>query len=184
VPRRRRNPWTSPSEILLWLLFVAMLFPAAFAGWAVGHYTSLGKPPATVVRTVTVGSTQAATTTSATTTTAATTAATTTSSSASGNAAAGKAVFASAGCAACHTFQPAGATGTIGPNLDTAPAADAKLDNNMSLAAFVKESIVSPDAYIPKGYPKGVMPSTFGSQLSSTQLNDLVAFIVSGASGS
>ena len=35
-----------------------------------------------------------------------------------GDAATGKAVFTSAGCAACHTFTPAGSTGTIGPNLD------------------------------------------------------------------
>jgi cytochrome c2 len=178
VPRpRRRNPWTSPSEILLWLLFVTMLFPAGFAGWAVGHYTSLGKPPSTVVRTVTVGSTQAATTTSA-----ATTAATTTGSSTSGNVAAGKTVFASSGCASCHTFTPAGASGTIGPNLDTAIAADAKRDNNMSLATFIKQSITDPNAYIAQGFSKGLMPTSFGSQLSSSQLNDLVAFILSGTS--
>lgn len=36
-----------------------------------------------------------------------------------GNAAAGKAVFAgSAGCGGCHTLSDAGATGTVGPNLD------------------------------------------------------------------
>lgn len=51
----------------------------------------------------------------------------------------------------------------------------------MALAAFVKESIVNPDAYIAKGYSKGLMPTTFGNSLSSSQLNDLVAFIVSGA---
>jgi hypothetical protein len=50
----------------------------------------------------------------------------------------------------------------------------------MNLAAFVKESIVNPDAYIAKGYTKGLMPKTFGQSLSSTQLNDLVAFILSG----
>jgi cytochrome c oxidase subunit 2 len=91
-------------------------------------------------------------------------------------------VFASSGCASCHTFKPAGATGTIGPNLDTAPTSDAKADNNMDLTAFVKESIVNPDAYIAKGYNKGLMPATFGSSLSPKQLNDLVAFIVSGQS--
>jgi cytochrome c6 len=32
----------------------------------------------------------------------------------------GKAVFASAGCGSCHTFKDAGATGTVGPNLDAA----------------------------------------------------------------
>lgn len=35
-----------------------------------------------------------------------------------GNAAAGKSVFASAGCSGCHTLKAAGATGTVGPNLD------------------------------------------------------------------
>ena len=35
-----------------------------------------------------------------------------------GDATAGKQVFASAGCTGCHTLKDAGATGTIGPNLD------------------------------------------------------------------
>jgi mono/diheme cytochrome c family protein len=35
-----------------------------------------------------------------------------------GDATAGKQVFASAGCAACHTLKDAGATGTVGPSLD------------------------------------------------------------------
>ncbi|HEU5243580.1 MAG TPA: c-type cytochrome, partial [Gaiellaceae bacterium] len=121
MPRpRRRNPWTSTGEVLIWVLFVALLFPAGFAGWAVGHYTSLGKSSATVVHTVTLGATSApATTTSAATTTAAGT--TTNASGGGGNAAAGKAVFTANNCASCHTFKPANASGTIGPNLDTAP---------------------------------------------------------------
>lgn len=163
------------------MIFTALLVPAAFAGWAVGHYTSLGgKPSATVVHTVTLGGqTSSATTTSSQPTTS--TAATTTSSGGGGgDAAAGKAVFAANGCASCHTFKPANSTGTIGPDLDNAPEADAKADGNMDLTAFVHESIVDPDAYIAKGYSKGIMPTNFGSSLSSKQLNDLVAFIVSG----
>jgi cytochrome c551/c552 len=179
VPRpRRQNPWSSTGEVLVWILFAVLLFPAGFAGYAVGHYTSLGKPSATVVRTVTAGSTSTPTTTSTPPTT--TSSGSTTSSGGGGNATAGKAVFASNGCASCHTFKPAGANGTIGPDLDSAPAADAKTDNNMALAAFIKESIVNPDAYIAKGFQKGLMPTNFGSQLSSTQVNDLVAFILSG----
>lgn len=162
------------------MLFVALLFPAGFAGWAVGHYTSLGGKPSSV-RTVTAASSSATTTSASSTTSGTTTSsATTTSSGGGGDAAAGKTVFASSGCAACHTFQPAGATGNVGPDLDKAPASDAKADNNMALAAFVKESIVDPDKYIAKGYSKGIMPTTFGSSLSSTQVNDLVAFILSG----
>ena len=155
----------------MWLAFVMLLFPAAFAGYAVGHYTSLGKPPKTV--TVTVGGTVPTTTTSA---------ATTTTNSSGGDVAAGKAVFDANTCGSCHTFQPAGSTGAIGPNLDTAPTTDAAADGNMALDAFIEESIKSPSAYIAKGYTDGIMPSTFGSSLSTTQLKDLVAFIVSGAS--
>jgi cytochrome c551/c552 len=169
----------------VWVLFTALLFPAAFAGWAVGHYTSLGgKPSATVVHTVTLGGQTTAATTTATAPT--TSAATTTSPSGGGggDAAAGKAVFTSNACASCHTFKPANATGTIGPDLDTAPAESAKADNNMNLSAFIKESIVDPNAYIAKGYSKGIMPTNFGSQLSAKQINDLVAFILSGTSQS
>jgi cytochrome c551/c552 len=179
--RRRRNPYVAIAEVLTWVLFAALIFPVGFAGWAIGHYTSLGKPSGT--RTVTVTTSAAATTTAAQTTTAAATtrpASTTTAAKASGNAAAGKAVFAANACGSCHTFKPAGASGTVGPDLDTRVAADAKADH-MALDAFVRQSIVDPNAYIAKGYPKGVMPTTFGSSLSKTQLADLVAFIVSGA---
>ena len=68
---------------------------------------------------------------------------------------------------------------TIGPDLDTKPTLDAKKDN-MQLATFIRESIVSPNAYISSGYPKGVMPQNFGTTLTKTQLADLVAFIIAG----
>jgi cytochrome c551/c552 len=165
--------------VLVWVLFVALLVPAGFAGWAVGHYTSLGKPPSTVVHTVTVGTTSTGTTSAGTTSTG-----TSTSPSAGGNVAAGEAVFKSSGCVTCHTFKPAGSTGTIGPDLDTEPAVSAKADHNMPLAAFIRQSIVDPNAYIAKGYHSGLMPTTFGSQLSASQLNDLVAFILSGTAKS
>src|SRR5207253_3551929 len=38
-----------------------------------------------------------------------------------GGAQSGKAVFASNGCASCHTFAPAGAAGKVGPDLDKLP---------------------------------------------------------------
>jgi cytochrome c oxidase subunit 2 len=54
----------------------------------------------------------------------------------------------------------------------------------MNLAAFIKQSIQDPNAYIAKGYPPNVMPATFGKSLSPSQLNDLVAFILSGTAKS
>jgi mono/diheme cytochrome c family protein len=170
--RNRKNPWTSTGEILLWLLFVALLFPAAFAGYAVGHYTSLGKPSATVTVTTTRGGITQPATTAATTTSRPTT----TSSSGGGNATAGKAVFTSAGCAGCHTLTAAGSSGTTGPNLDTAIASDANADGNMAIDAFIKQSITDPGAYLAKGYPD-IMPHTFGTSLTAKQIDDLVAFI-------
>jgi mono/diheme cytochrome c family protein len=177
--RRRRNPWVSVGEILVWVLFALLLLPAGFAGWAVGHYTSLGKSSGakTVTSTVTVTS---AATTQATTQATTTTAATTTSAAAAGDPVAGKNVFASNNCASCHTFAPANASGTVGPDLDSKPSEDAQ-QANMQLAAFVKQSIVDPNAFVSPGYQKGLMPGDYGTKLTKTQLDDLVAFIVQGA---
>ena len=155
-----------------------LLIPVGFAGYAVGHYTSIGKPPTTV--TITVAGPDQTNTTPTTTSAMTTTTSATTTGSVGGAVAAGKTVFASAGCGSCHTFTPAASSGTLGPNLDTAPAMDAK-DAGMPLAAFIKQSIVDPNAYIAKGYTKpSAMPGNFGTSLTSTQINNLVAFILSG----
>ena len=87
-----------------------------------------------------------------------------------GDPAAGKALFASNGCAGCHTFAAAGATGTVGPNLD-----EVLKDKD---AAFVHESIKDPNAEIAPGYQPGIMPSF--AQLSDKQVDDLVAFLKQG----
>jgi cytochrome c551/c552 len=101
---------------------------------------------------------------------------TTTTAAATGDPTAGKAVFASAGCTACHTFKPAASTGTVGPDLDNLASYAQKAGE--PLAQFTHEAIVSPPAkYVPSGFPTTVMPTTFGSSLSATQLNDLVAFL-------
>jgi cytochrome c551/c552 len=185
----RRSGAVAVGEVLVWLLFFALLVPAGFAGWAIGHYTKGGTRTITVSApsnaqtaaptTTTAAATTAQTTTAQTTTAQATTAQTTTAQttvSAAAAAAKGKTVFMASGCGACHTFKPAGTTGTIGPDLDTKPATDAKTAH-MALAAFVRESIVNPNAYISPGYQKGIMPETFGKQLTKTQLAELVAFV-------
>ena len=104
------------------------------------------------------------------------------SSGATGDATAGKAVFASNGCGSCHTLSAAGATGTIGPDLDKTVSGDAQ-KANMPLAAFIKQSITDPAAYTASGGPWSTpMPTTFGSSLSPTQIDDLVALIESSQS--
>jgi mono/diheme cytochrome c family protein len=78
-----------------------------------------------------------------------------------GDATAGKAVFASAGCAGCHTLSAAGATGQVGPNLDAAKPS----------ASLVEERVRS---------GLGVMPS-FSTRLSDQQIADVAAYVSSVA---
>ena len=90
-----------------------------------------------------------------------------------GDAAAGKQVFASNGCGSCHTFQPAGSSGTTGPDLDELP--DLAENANQPVANFTRTSITDPTAYVEEGFPEGVMPAY--DQLSEQDLNNLVAFL-------
>jgi cytochrome c553 len=80
---------------------------------------------------------------------------------AAGDAAAGKAVFTSAGCVSCHTLADAGASGTVGPNLDEAKPS----------AELVVERVTN---------GKGVMPS-FKGKLSEKQIQDVAAYVSSAA---
>jgi cytochrome c oxidase subunit 2 len=85
-------------------------------------------------------------------------------------AALGKQTFTGAGgCGACHTLADAGTTGTTGPDLN-------KFLKGKT-PAFIKTSILSPNAYVEKGYPPSVMPQNFGQQLTPAQINGLVAYL-------
>src|SRR5437588_3133083 len=109
------------------------------------------------------------------------------SSSATTGASAGKAVFTGAsGCTGCHTLADAGATGTVGPNLDVRLRTDcakpaSKKIRGATLSQCIHTAIVKPYAYLPSGYQAGIMPATFAHTLSSTQIQDLVAFLSSVA---
>ena len=74
-----------------------------------------------------------------------------------GDAAKGEEVFASAGCGGCHTFEAAGSTGSVGPNLDdVAPSFDEVVTQ------------------VTNG--GGAMPA-FGDDLTEQEINDVAAFV-------
>lgn len=80
---------------------------------------------------------------------------------AGGGAPDGAAIFASAGCAGCHALAAAGASGTVGPNLDeTMPTKELALDR------------------ITNG--RGGMPS-FSGQLSEDEIDAVAQFVVDNA---
>jgi mono/diheme cytochrome c family protein len=95
--------------------------------------------------------------------TAASSSQTTTSGSGSGTGTqiSGKDVFASAGCAKCHTLKDAGATGSVGPNLDQVQPS----------AADVSQIVKS---------GSGVMPS-FSGKLSDAQIAAVATYVSSVA---
>jgi mono/diheme cytochrome c family protein len=104
--------------------------------------------------------TQQQTTTAAAPPTTTTSGATTTTSGGGapqGDPVAGKAVFGSAGCSGCHTLKAAGATGTVGPNLD---------------------SLKPPyDKIVQQVENGGAIMPPFKGKLSDTQIHDVAAFV-------
>lgn len=80
-------------------------------------------------------------------------------------------IFVEEGCAACHSFAAAQAGGRVGPNLDTSLLGQTPGE--------VRESIVRPNATIVEGYPAGIMPELYGSDIDEQSLEQLVDFLVS-----
>jgi mono/diheme cytochrome c family protein len=91
---------------------------------------------------------------------------------AEGDPAAGEQIYTQNGCGSCHTFQPAGSSGTTGPNLDELPELAEKAGED--LEEFTREGIENPDAYVEEGFPEGLMPT---ADLEDQELADLVAFL-------
>ena len=69
----------------------------------------------------------------------------------------GKRLFKGSGCGSCHTLEPAGTTGTVGPNLD-------RYEPPYGL-------IVTQVAHGGGGMP------AFGRRLSKAQIEDIAAFV-------
>jgi mono/diheme cytochrome c family protein len=87
----------------------------------------------------------------------------------------GAEVFLANGCGSCHTLGALGevAQGDIGPNLDEALPGQSD--------AEVMQSIVDPDAKLSGGFPGGIMPGTYGDDISSQDLKELVDYLLGSA---
>jgi mono/diheme cytochrome c family protein len=141
IPRYRPN---FPGKGMGWYVTVCVLFFVAM----VSAVVVFGREAPETAAQTTTGT--ATTTTGATTTTS-------TGPVNQGNAAAGKAVFASAGCASCHTLKAAGSTGTVGPNLD-------------QLKPAYRRIVLQVE------HGGKIMPP-FAGKLKPNQINDVAAFV-------
>jgi cytochrome c551 len=154
-PKRRRNEYTAEAFLILFVLFFA--FAAGIAGYAIGHSVASDDDNNTPAAQTTAEQTTTEATTSEETTTEGETTGET---NAAGGVPEGEAVFNSAGCAACHTFEPAGATGMVGPNLD-----------NVNLTAEQVQRQVENGG--------GGMPA-FKDRLSQAEIREVSNFVANG----
>jgi cytochrome c oxidase subunit 2 len=170
---------------------VFVVQPATFSHWLAALPANgappVGSPPTLAAQPGIPGSPGSAAPSSSSNSSSTSTSNSSSSGSSSSGAAPGKAIFAGAsGCSGCHTLAAAGASGTVGPNLDVrlrtdcATAASKKI-RGATLTQCIHTAIVNPYAYIPSGYTKGVMPASFGSTLTQSQIQSLVSYLASVA---
>jgi len=89
----------------------------------------------------------------------------------------GEALAKQLGCAACHS--PDGAT-SVGPTWQglfgrTRPLADGS--EVTADEAYIRESIVDPNAKVAEGFSPGIMPQDFGERLSDDEIRSLIEYI-------
>ncbi len=95
-----------------------------------------------------------------------------------------QAAFASAGCAGCHTIPGvANAVGQVGPNLSNIGTAAADRVAGQDAEAYIRESILNPNAVIAPECPNGdcpasVMPPNMGERLSAAEIDLIVEHLL------
>lgn len=80
------------------------------------------------------------------------------------------------GCITCHSLEPG--VVLVGPSqADVGARAETAIEG-MSAEEYLRQSIVEPNAHIAEGFTEGVMYQNFGEELTNSQINDLVAFML------
>lgn len=80
------------------------------------------------------------------------------------------------GCLACHSLEADVAL--VGPSLAGIAQRTTNLQSDQEMEAYLRESIINPDAYMVDGYAPGVMYQQYEDTLTDDQIDDLVAFML------
>jgi mono/diheme cytochrome c family protein len=78
-------------------------------------------------------------------------------------------------CGICHSTDPG--DDDVGPSL--AGVAERAADRGLDAAAYLRESITDPDAYVVEGYREGQMLPIYEERLSPDQIDALVEYLLS-----
>lgn len=80
-------------------------------------------------------------------------------------------------CLGCHGVEP-GAPEALGPNLAGVATRAAANPDGLSAAEWLRLETVDPNRSIAPGFQPGLMPATYGQQLSPAELDALVAYML------
>lgn len=80
------------------------------------------------------------------------------------------------GCVVCHSLEPG--VRMVGPSMANAATLAAEAVDEMSAEDYLRQSIIEPDAHITEGFTPGLMFQAYGDALSTQQIDDLVAFLM------
>lgn len=89
----------------------------------------------------------------------------------------GKSVARTYGCVGCHT---ADGGSSVGPTWKGLYGKEETLDDGTTVTvdeAYLRESILDPNAKVVEGFLPNLMPGDFGEKLSDSQLDLLIEFI-------
>ena len=79
-------------------------------------------------------------------------------------------------CAACHAVSSD--RQVVGPSLQGITNRAGDRVEGLSVEEYLRESILNPNAYIVEGFSEGQMPQNFGRMLSSEDLDNLIAYLL------
>lgn len=80
------------------------------------------------------------------------------------------------GCITCHSQRPGEVL--IGPAVPEMAAAATEQETGLDAEAYLRQSILEPDAHLAPGFNPGAMPA-YGDTLRPEDVDDLVAYILS-----
>lgn len=96
------------------------------------------------------------------------------------NAANGEKVFkqavigAQAGCVTCHSLD---GSKLVGPSMKGIATRAGSEVSGLAAEAYIKQSILEPNAHVVKDFPQGVMQS-YQKDLKEQELNDVIAYLL------
>lgn len=82
------------------------------------------------------------------------------------------------GCTSCHNMNESEGLADKAPYTAGTATRAASRVAGMSAEEYIKESILSPNAYVVEGFKEGDMYQTFKDELSEQQIADLVAYLL------